>query len=88
MVGAPYLQSIKEKIKSGNTVVEVDPAYYRPSEVDLLIGNAGKARKELGWDPKYDLKGLIEDMMQSDVNLMKKESYLIEGGFRIMNYFE
>ena len=66
----------------------MDPAYYRPSEVELLIGNPGKAKKILGWEPKYDLKGLIAEMMQSDVNLMKKESYLKEGGFKTLNYFE
>jgi GDPmannose 4,6-dehydratase len=87
-VGSLFIPAIKEKIKSNTTVVAVDPAYYRPSEVDLLIGNPGKARKKLGWEPKYDLQGLIEDMMQSDVNLMKKESYLQEGGFKTLNYFE
>jgi len=87
-VGAPFIPSVKGKIKSNTTVVGVDPAYYRPSEVDLLIGNPGKAKKILGWEPKYDLQGLIEDMMQSDINLMKKESYLQEGGFKTLNYFE
>ena len=66
----------------------VDPAYYRPTEVELLIGNAAKARKKLGWEPKYDLARLIEDMMQSDVHLMKKENYLKEGGYETLNYFE
>ena len=77
-----------KKINAGSVVVSVDPAYYRPSEVELLIGNAAKARKKLGWEPKYDLTGLIEDMMQSDVHLMKKESYLQEGGYKTLNYFE
>ena len=71
-----------------SVVVKVDPTYYRPSEVDLLIGNPGKARKKLGWVPEYDLNGLIEDMMQSDVHLMKKESYLMDGGYKTLNYFE
>ena len=48
----------------------------------------GKAKKQLGWEPKYDLNGLIKDMMKSDVHLMKKESYLKEGGFNTLNYFE
>jgi GDPmannose 4,6-dehydratase len=87
-VGEQFIPAIKEKIKTSYTVVGVDPAYYRPSEVDLLIGNPGKAKKILGWEPKYDLKGLIQEMMQSDVNLMKKESYLKEGGFKTLNYFE
>ncbi len=77
-----YIQSIKEPI------VEVDPAYFRPTEVDLLIGDSTKARTKLGWQPEYDLQGLIEDMMLSDVKLMKQETYLKKGGFKILNYFE
>jgi len=87
-VGEKYMSNIWKRINAKDVVVAVDPAYYRPSEVELLIGNAAKARKQLGWEPKYDLKGLIEDMMQSDVYLMKKESYLQEGGYRTLNYFE
>jgi len=87
-VGEPYMSNIWKKINSKATVVGVDPAYYRPSEVDLLIGNANKARKKLGWEPSYDLNGLIEDMMAADILLMKKESYLQEGGYRTLNYFE
>ncbi len=84
-VGAEFLSGIKAR---KDTVVEVDPAYFRPTEVDLLIGDASKARTKLGWTPKYDLKGLVDDMMQSDVKLMKKENYLKEGGYKILNYFE
>ncbi len=84
-VGAEFL----EKIKTIETpVVEVDAAYFRPTEVDLLIGDATKSRTKLNWIPEYDLKGLVQDMIRSDVKLMKKETYLKEGGFRIMNYFE
>ena len=82
------MTGIWKHINAESVVVKVDPAYYRPSEVELLIGNAGKARKKLGWEPEYDLNGLIEDMMQSDVHLMKKESYLKEGGYKTLNYFE
>ena len=82
------MSGILKKISAETVVVSVDPAYYRPSEVELLIGNSAKARKKLGWEPKYDLSGLIEDMMKSDVHLMKKESYLKEGGYRTLNYFE
>lgn len=69
-------------------VVEVDAAYFRPTEVELLIGDATKSRTKLNWTPEYDLPALVKDMMISDVKLMKKETYLKEGGFRIMNYFE
>ncbi len=87
-VGEKFMSGIWKKINAETVVVSVDPAYYRPSEVELLIGNASKARKKLGWEPKYDLNALIEDMMQSDVHLMKKESYLQEGGYKTLNYFE
>ncbi|MFM2290737.1 MAG: hypothetical protein RIS29_550 [Bacteroidota bacterium] len=84
-VGAEFL----EKIKSINEpVVEVDANYFRPTEVDLLIGDATKSRTKLDWVPEYDLNALVEDMMRSDVKLMKKETYLKEGGFRVLNYFE
>jgi GDPmannose 4,6-dehydratase len=84
-VGAEFLENIK---LINGPIVEVDAAYFRPTEVDLLIGDATKSRTKLNWTPKYDLKGLVEDMMQSDVKLMKKETYLKEGGFNVLNYFE
>ncbi|MCP4314132.1 MAG: GDP-mannose 4,6-dehydratase [Bacteroidetes bacterium] len=87
-VGEAHISGILKMINAKSVVVGVDPAYYRPAEVELLIGNAAKARKLLGWEPKYDLTALIEDMMQSDVHLMKKEAYLKEGGYQTLNYFE
>lgn len=85
-VGEVYLGDLKKRI--GEEVVGVDPLYFRPTEVDLLIGDATKARTRLGWEPKYDLSALVKDMMQSDIKLMKKESFLKEGGYDILNYFE
>ncbi len=85
-VGEEYLDGMKKRI--GETVVGVDPAYYRPTEVEILIGDNTKARTKLGWDPSYDLAGLCKDMMKSDIALMKKEDYLKNGGYRILNYFE
>ncbi len=70
------------------TVVEVDPRYFRPTDVDLLIGDPSKAEKELGWKREFDLKDLVNDMMQNDLKLMKKDEYLKQAGYRIMNYFE
>lgn len=78
----------KEAIKMGQTVVRVDPRYFRPTEVELLIGDASKANTQLGWKPKYDLNALIQDMMKSDVKEMQKDDYLQKGGFKIFNYFE
>jgi len=75
-------------IKFGQTVVQVDPMYFRPTEVDLLIGDATKAHQQLGWKPKYDLEGLVADMVSSDLQLMRKEEYLRKGGFNTLNYFE
>ncbi len=91
-VGEEYLPAMQSKVKSQKSKVEaivaVDPAYYRPSEVDLLIGDPTKANTKLDWYPEYDLKGLIADMMQSDIHLMQKDRYLQEGGYRTLNYFE
>ena len=87
-VGEKYLEEIKTKITNRECIVGVDPAYFRPTEVELLIGNPNKSKSVLGWEPEYDLKRLIEDMMQSDIQLMKKDSYLRDGGYQIMNYFE
>lgn len=85
-VGEEHLNNFKKRI--GESVVGVDPAYFRPTEVDILIGDNTKARTKLGWEPTYDLKALCQDMITHDVELMKKEEYLKNGGYRIFNYFE
>ena len=72
----------------GKEVICVDEKYFRPTEVDLLIGDATKAKEKLGWVPEYDLPALVEDMMTSDIKVMKKQQYLQDGGYRIKNYFE
>ena len=72
----------------GKEVVAVDPHYYRPTEVDLLIGDASKAKEKLGWVPEYKLEDLVKDMMENDLNLMKKELYLKNGGHDILNNYE
>jgi GDPmannose 4,6-dehydratase len=77
-----------DALRFGQTVVKVDPKYFRPTEVDLLIGDATKAQTKLGWVPKYDLQALVSDMVQSDLHLVKKDDYLKKGGFKTMNYFE
>jgi len=75
-------------LKMGQTVVKVDSQYYRPTEVDLLLGDPTKANTKLGWIPKYDLPALVKDMVLSDLNLMKRDEYLKKGGFSVLNYFE
>jgi GDPmannose 4,6-dehydratase len=77
-----------DALRFGQTVVKVDPKYFRPTEVDLLIGDATKAKEKLGWVPKYSLQALVSDMMQSDLHLVKKDDYLNKGGFKTLNYFE
>lgn len=88
MVGEEFLEAITRRAQSEAVVVGVDPAYFRPTEVDILIGDSTKARTTLGWEPRYDLAGLITDMMEGDVKLVKKEVYLKRGGFYTPNYFE
>lgn len=77
-----------EFLKPGTVVVQVDEKYFRPTEVDLLLGDPTKANKQLGWTPKYDLPALVQDMVHSDLHLMKKDEYLKQGGFKTLNYFE
>ncbi|MDC8006289.1 GDP-mannose 4,6-dehydratase [Aureisphaera galaxeae] len=75
-------------LPEGKVVLEVDPTYFRPTEVDMLIGDASKAKEKLGWVPEYELEDLVKEMMESDLVLMQKEQYLKEGGFKTSNYFE
>jgi GDPmannose 4,6-dehydratase len=72
----------------GQTIVKVDPRYFRPTEVELLIGDATKAKEKLGWQPKYDLPALVNDMVLSDLHEVRKDDYLKKGGFTTLNYFE
>jgi len=86
--GKEYLANIKKRILSNPVMVRVDKGYFRPTEVDQLIGDATKAREKLGWVPEYDLDGLINEMVSSDLHLMKKENHIKNGGFKTLNYFE
>jgi GDPmannose 4,6-dehydratase len=76
------------QVPIGKEVLAVDSKYFRPTEVDLLIGDPTKAKTKLGWECRYDLAALVKDMMQSDLTLMKKDQYLKEGGYTTLNYFE
>ena len=78
----------KYQIKVGTEVLSIDPKYFRPTEVDALIGDPTKANTKLGWIPEYDLASLVKDMMQSDIKLMKKDQYLKDGGYETLNFFE
>lgn len=83
-------ECLKEEyfVAPGTVVVEIDPRYYRPTEVDILVGDATKAFEKMGWKPECELADLIKEMVQSDVNLFKKDKILQEAGFKIKNEFE
>ena len=85
-VGENYYKAFSQRI--GDVLVAVDAKYFRPTEVDLLLGDARKAQEKLGWKPEYDLAALVSEMMESDMQLMKKDGFLKENGYTILNYFE
>ena len=76
------------QLEIGKEVLCVDPRYFRPTEVDLLVGDATKAKEKLGWECKYGLNDLVKEMMESDLKLMKEQQYLENGGFNTKNYYE
>jgi len=76
------------QLVAGTEVVAVDPKYYRPTEVDLLIGDPTKSQQKLGWTPKYSLKELVKEMVAADVHLFEKERLLKDSGYTIKNQFE
>lgn len=89
IVDKEHLAQVKKRISEGqNVVIAVDKKYFRPTEVELLMGDSSKALRMLGWKPEYDLGMLVSDMMLSDVKLFKRDSYLREGGYSTLEYFE
>ena len=76
------------QLPEGKELVKVDPAYYRPTEVELLIGDPTKSKEKLGWELEYDLPALVKDMVQSDVELFKRDKFLLKGGHKVFNYHE
>ncbi|MBL0340401.1 MAG: GDP-mannose 4,6-dehydratase [Bacteroidetes bacterium] len=75
-------------IEIGKVVMQIDPNYYRPAEVELLIGDPAKAKEKLGWVPKHDLNSIIKEMVENDIKLFNRDKYLKQGGHEIINYFE
>ncbi|WP_022823987.1 GDP-mannose 4,6-dehydratase [Hymenobacter norwichensis] len=75
-------------LEVGQVVLEIDPRYFRPTEVELLIGDPTKAKTKLGWEPKHDLNSLVKDMMAADVALFQRDEYLLKGGHKVYNYHE
>ena len=88
VVGEEYLEAMKNRVENHDIVVEVDSEYFRPTEVETLLGDASKAHKVLGWKPEYNLQDLVHDMMLYDVKLFKKDAFLKANGFETTNYFE
>lgn len=78
----------KYQLEPGKVVVEVDRRYFRPTEVDMLIGDPSKAKQKLGWEPEYDLQTLISEMVESDLIQAEKEVHLRNGGYQTLNYYE
>ena len=81
-------KDLTNHVKEGQILVRVDKQYFRPTEVELLLGDPTKANKELGWKPKFTLNDLVIDMVRSDLKEMKKERFLKQNGFKVLNYFE
>lgn len=73
---------------SGKTLIEIDPKYFRPAEVELLVGDASKAKAKLGWSPKRDVEQLCKEMVAADLELFKRDKYLLDGGHKVLNYKE
>ena len=82
------ISSSNEEIKVSQEIIYVDPKYFRPTEVELLIGDASKARNKLDWEPKYDLQMMCSEMVQSDIDLFKRDKVLKESGFKVNNEIE
>ncbi len=78
----------ESQLQPGEVVLEIDPRYFRPTEVELLIGDPTKAKTQLGWEPKHDLASLVKDMVAADVDLFRRDAYLLEGGHKVYNYHE
>jgi GDPmannose 4,6-dehydratase len=74
--------------KTGKSLVEVDPRYFRPAEVDLLVGDYSKAKQYLGWEPKIQVEQLVKEMMASDLELFRRDKFLLEGGHKVLNFHE
>lgn len=72
----------------GTVIVQIDERYFRPTEVELLIGDPTKAKTKLGWEPKYDLQALVQEMVQADLKLFQRDAHLQAGGYAIPNAYE
>lgn len=85
-----YVHSCTEDhgFTQGQVLVKVDPRYFRPTEVDQLIGDPSKAQRELGWTPKYTLQEMITEMVQSDLEIFRREKVLLQSGYKVLRQYE
>ncbi len=74
--------------ETNDIIIEVDKKYFRPTEVEVLLGDPGKAKKELGWEHKYTFDELVKEMVEADVKLFERDKYLLDGGHKVYNYHE
>ena len=72
----------------GKEVLSIDPRYFRPTEVDLLIGDPTKSKEKLGWKPSYTLETLVQEMVRSDIEIAQRDQYLKQGGHKTFSYHE
>jgi len=77
-----------DHLNKGQVLVKVDPRYFRPTEVDELVGDSSKARKKLGWKPLYKLSDLVKEMVEHDITLFRKDKFLTEQGFNVVDSCE
>lgn len=81
-------EEVFPSVNKGDVIIKVDPSYFRPTEVDFLIGDATKARTKLNWEPEYSLQDLINDMVNSDLALFMKQKTLLKNGYKILKQAE
>ena len=74
--------------ETGNLIVSVDPRYFRPTEVETLLGDPSKAKEKLGWEPKITLEEMVHEMMENDINIAKRDDLVKENGFKTLNFHE
>lgn len=82
------ISNSENSFKIGQEIIRIDPNYFRPTEVDLLIGDPSKAKEKMGWEPEYDLPSLVKEMVESDLKVFQRDKYLLEGGHDILNQAE
>ena len=87
-LGNPLKLFMLLQVKEGDIIVRVDPRYFRPTEVESLLGDASKAKKELGWSPRISFNELVKEMVTEDLEIAKRDALIKEKGFKVLNGYE